>query len=537
MRQSFKVHGPPGTGKTTFLANKASLYLRAGGSKIGPEDLCISSFTRAAAFRSRETIAAQSGCKPEELEWAGTLHSHARRLIGAKRANKAGKKHLVPLFKSLGIQYTPPVEESDSDDLFDDADEVVDDKGKWFLSFWDWFRSMNLPKDDFEVALAVPSFPGGFDPFGGDRSAAEAVALRCWRHYEDLLNNLGLWDFPRLIETAIREHARPKCRILFIDECQDLSPLLWKLALQWRDAATVSWFAGDPYQAIYEFAGATPDAFYDLQAELVALEQSYRLSQQQIDLALSVLRHDPKYRPFPWTGKPAAILEEQESDGSAVQLFRVSSTLRAHAKRLREHGFPYASNRAPSLVGSKAAKAAHAGLSLYDEGEMTLAELARFVKSIPVSGYLRRGVARKQIDAALIAHGSESPVRSDDLERLGLLPNLCELLEQGNPWPAIKKLDKETTGHLRALVDRAGGRDVLVNRPNLFLTTVHGSKGQEWGASTLHLTWGGRPYQAYQGPGRGAECRVGYVGVTRAKVRQGFAYAGGRCFPPLERFR
>ena len=44
-RREYQIFGPPGTGKTTYLANQIKL----AAEKFGPQAVLVASFTRAAA--------------------------------------------------------------------------------------------------------------------------------------------------------------------------------------------------------------------------------------------------------------------------------------------------------------------------------------------------------------------------------------------------------------------------------------------------------------------------------------------------------
>lgn len=540
MGRRYKVQGPPGTGKTTYLSIRAAKMLASG---VRPTDISVCSFTRAAAFRSRSTVAKAAGLQPEDLPWVGTMHSLCYQLLDQKSENKVGTKHLKPLFESLHIPYKPPKRPRDATpDLYVDSEEQPADKGSWFLGFWDWFRSTRwidpyrYAKSDEVIRDAVRSYPGGFRACGNDRGVATIVALRCWQPYERLLNDLGLWDFARLVELAIERQLRPPCKVLMVDECQDLSPMLWQLARQWADKSTGSWFAGDPYQAIYTFAGSHPRFFYELDAELVSLVQCHRFGNDRIRLAKNVLKGDPSFLDFEWVGRDSD--GRGYTDGSASIIGRTRSIIAEHCAELRRRGIPYESNRAPTLIKSKAARAVYGGMALAEDGSVSMADLAAFTALIPVDHHpwLKRGEARKKIGQALVTHGANARVRADELINLGVTDELRALMERGQPWDALVKIDKDDRAYFEAVCLRAG-REALVADAKLFVTTIHGAKGLEWDVTTTELDWARNPHQAYQGSGRGEECRVGYVGVTRARHDQLFNFSGGNCFPPLSGFR
>jgi len=71
----------------------------------------------------------------------------------------------------------------------------------------------------------------------------------------------------------------PGCKVLFVDEAQDMSPLQWSVVRRWGEKA--EWFlvAGDDDQILYEFIGARVDEFLQPlpDEQKVILGQSVRL--------------------------------------------------------------------------------------------------------------------------------------------------------------------------------------------------------------------------------------------------------------------
>lgn len=537
-----KIIGPPGTGKTTYCSGLVSQYIQAG---IAPGDICICSFTRAAAERSRASAAEKTGLDPQEFGNVGTLHSLAYHLLGVNGESKVGQKNLVHFFQDMRLKYDPATADGNgmTFDIFEGRDGTITSEGAWFLGFWDWFRSIRWKpgvgetycKNDDTVRKMVYAFPGGFRIFGDDRHRAANVAVQCWRAYENLLDHMQLWDFARLIEMTIRAELRPHCRVLIVDEAQDLSPMLWYLALQWAQSATIAWFAGDPYQAIYEFAGAAPSWLRDLPVDPVQLSDSFRLSPEQIDTALHVLRHDPDFERFPWNGKPDL---ERVAGRSGAYLARTRRLLSFKTAQFRREGIPYASNRVKQLVQGQAARSAYGGLALHETGEMTLGDLSLLLSEVPSNGiWIKKRGPKSRVNEMKSSHGVNATVSVDELEALGILDPLVELLKTGNPWPAMERVDREARRDLSRMVTRNGGRDVLIDEPWLFATTIHAAKGLEWDVVQSEAVWGGMPYRNYMsGASTGEEARVAYVHVTRALQQQHIVatlHDYGPIFPPL----
>ena len=127
-----------------------------------------------------------------------------------------------------------------------------------------------------------------------------------WPTYEALLERRGAVDFDDQIRRALlvlltdpaaREAARRACRVLLVDEFQDLTPahLLMVRLLSWPDGAVFG--VGDDDQTIYGYNGADPAWLIDF-ADLFPdagshpLEVNYRCPAGVVEAVDRLLRHN-----------------------------------------------------------------------------------------------------------------------------------------------------------------------------------------------------------------------------------------------------
>ena len=108
-----------------------------------------------------------------------------------------------------------------------------------------------------------------------------------------------LWHTVRLLETAgdVREYYQCKFRYILIDEYQDTNALQYRLAALLTNQAKNICVVGDDDQSIYRFRGAdiTNILSFERQfrgARVIRLEQNYRSTQNILDAANAVIRHN-----------------------------------------------------------------------------------------------------------------------------------------------------------------------------------------------------------------------------------------------------
>ena len=108
-----------------------------------------------------------------------------------------------------------------------------------------------------------------------------------------------LWHTVRLLETVgdVREYYQRKFRYILIDEYQDTNALQYRLAALLTNQAKNICVVGDDDQSIYRFRGAdiTNILSFERQfkgARVIRLEQNYRSTQNILDAANAVIRHN-----------------------------------------------------------------------------------------------------------------------------------------------------------------------------------------------------------------------------------------------------
>ena len=251
---TYVTNGPPGTGKTSWLAEQICEIARH--THVGAPPVLVCSLTRTAAAEiaaaaSRKASAAGLYVEPERI---GTLHSHAYRALGCPKVAEGEAEHWNeehPAYRLGGTRLDP-------DDPLAKTD-YASTPGDALFGEYQTLRARQIDP---------PLWPITVRAFGD--------AWDSWKKENDLI------DFTDMIECALRDDVPPTCNpeIIISDEAQDHSALEIALLTAWGKRAGALVLAGDPYQALYTWRGAHPEIF--LSAEIPAdhrkiLHQSWRV--------------------------------------------------------------------------------------------------------------------------------------------------------------------------------------------------------------------------------------------------------------------
>jgi DNA helicase-2/ATP-dependent DNA helicase PcrA len=301
---------------------------------------------------------------------------------------------------------------------------------------------------------------------------------------------------------------------VIVDEAQDLSPLQWKAFWTFARNAQRIYLAGDDDQAIYEWAGASPDVFLGQSCDVVEiLPRSYRCPRRVTDLAHRLVREIAVRQPKDWQPREEdghlAYCETVDQlnvspTGSVLMLYRNHKFAPDVINHLKSSGEPFLTGHLPSIP----AMSAGAILTWEDlrkgratnkdglEAVFSLASMRRISQT--ARDCVRRFEDNDGITArALVASGCWA----DTIFNL--------------PWFQVLDRLKDEEFYLRKVVQKYG-RAGLTSEPRIRLSTIHGVKGAEADHVYL-LTAMSRMVQQSLETEPDSERRVWYVGVTRAK--------------------
>jgi DNA helicase-2/ATP-dependent DNA helicase PcrA len=528
-----RVFGPPGTGKTTYVASA----VQEAAARHGPEGVVVASFTRAAAAElSQRNL-------PLEKGNVGTLHALAYRELGRGEIAEAHvdewnrEQHGYRLISAA----TRNLDESE-------ADDTVKTRGDVLYLRYENLRGQRVPPERWPAA--VHEF---------------ANAWEAWKQRRRYI------DFTDMIAHTLEAGGGPPggAAVGFFDETQDFTPLELALVRQWGARMERVVLAGDDDQCLYDFKGATPDAF--LYPPLPAsqkrvLARSYRVPRvvhaRATDWIGRVQHREPKvYQPRDADGlvrhlrgatsrHPDTLLRELEGHLATEQRIMVLVScgymlapllrlLRRQAipyhnpyRRARRAWNPLTSERGPSIADRLLAYL-HPDRAVWGEDARwwTAQDVALWAALLRPQGNLKPR-ALKELQAVK----SERPLGYSELRDYLEPAALAAAWDLNLDWlaHAAQPAKRKALAFPLAIVRRRGGR-LLRETPRLCVGTIHSVKGGEADTVYLYPDLSRAAMANWLRPGAGRDTirRQFYVGMTRAKEELVLCGASGPYAVPL----
>ncbi len=329
----------------------------------------------------------------------------------------------------------------------------------------------------------------------------------------------------------------------------------------WAESLDKIILAGDSDQTIYEFKGATPDAFLkpEIPKENIrTLKQSYRVPKAVHAYSMSWIkqikdRADVEYRPTDNEGhvvnhvdgnwkEPASIINDilcnKEKNQSSMVLASCSYMLQPTLAYLRESGVPF-ENRFRRRRGDWNPLHAGHGISMRDRVLAFLrmdentwgnnwdwwnaAHLRLWVPLLESGKALKRG--SKSYIKDLIFHGNLNIGDLFSLFESHSIVELTDLFEAKDTKGACRWLrsqlmesKKARSDYILKIVECFGGK-ALRETPKITVGTIHSIKGGEADVIYIFPDLSYKGMESYESgrETRDAVIRMFYVGFTRAK--------------------
>lgn len=551
------VFAGAGTGKTRAITHRI-----AHGVALGVQDphrsLAVTFTTRASGEMTRRLGA---------LGVAGvrvrTFHAAAMRQLKYFWPQViGGEMHEVIAFKSSFIASAASAARIGADQsiIRDLATEI------------EWAKAVQVGPDDYATVANSHTrrTPGGL--------SLEQVA-NVYAGYERAKRNARRIDFEDvLLLTAgileengqLRQQVQSSFAHFTVDEFQDVSAVQQRLLDIWLGDGDDVCVVGDVSQTIYSFAGANPVYLREFPAKYpnsttVQLNRCYRCSPQIVDIAERVIAQASGVVDIR-TGKGSSLarrvpLKSQVGDGP-TPTFRAYSDESAEAQgavtqiaNLIAAGVPAREIailvRINAITEAFESALADAGIPYSVRGARRFFERPEVRKGVA----LLRGAARagasdtvatpddvRSVVRAILESSGWSEVPPSDTgavreawESLAALVGLAD-----------EVLARTPDGGLAAVVDEIARREAAQDAPSVDGVTVasmHAAKGMEWDAVFLvGLVDGVMPMSHAQTPEQiDEECRLLYVGITRARASLSISWAraripGGRATRKPSRF-
>jgi len=523
-----RVIGPPGTGKTTYLARQVERAV----DKFGPDRVLVCSLTKTAAHEiaSRGLSVAR--------QHVGTLHALAYRALGRPKMFNE-----TDFATDSGYRLTPA-------SLSGDELEVM------------------ASGDDDKVRAQIDLLRMR----GVDEALWPENILPMWEAMKSHKQATGTVDFSDMIQRALDElPAHPdNPRAIFYDEAQDGSALELALIRQWGAHCEHVIVVGDDMQVLYAWRGASVRGFLEFGDNQIVLPTTWRLSRSVWQYAMRwrdqvKVKANAPFKPredapegsveriAATVGGPHAILRyvDENPDREVMVLATCGYMLRPLVKLLRQKSIPFHNPHRvrqgawnPLARGKTSVRPADRVIAFCQVSEevmgegmrpWTWKELHAWVDVLNATAIERGGkteISRKakEIGDEIVGYG--------DLERLVGVRGVEEA-EAGNfQWFSENTLKSKTESldfPIRVAENR--GIQALIQPPRVVVGTCHSVKGAESMDVVLFPDLSPPAYRAYFGSdmdARDGVLRTLYVGITRAKERLFLAQGTGSSAKWLE---
>lgn len=255
------IYGGPGTGKTHALLDELAIRLK----DIPAKEIAYVSYTRQGTYQGVDLAKDQFELTEADCCYFKTLHSLAyHSLENVSSSSLINYNDLRPIINKLGLN-----------------------KGQ--------FEAI-----DREIGIAKNKDTKPNIVHNGTTAGQQRLTSEVYEAYKKLINKLDYTDLLLLVK---EQGVKVPVRVAFIDEAQDLTTLQWQVVWQFFMDAEELIVAGDPNQAIFEWAGADVSYFLRMHTdEQRVLEKSYRCSQAVWNLAKSVYACIKEKAPIPDKG-------------------------------------------------------------------------------------------------------------------------------------------------------------------------------------------------------------------------------------------
>lgn len=511
--REYRLLGPPGTGKTSWVVKQ----IERASQKYAPEQIYLCSFTKAAAVEIANRV------QPTGLyvarENIGTIHALCYRALGSPPIAETMMKEWSAKYPEWGM------EKKNGDRLLDEA-AMDEDDGPDLLQEYNLWR-------------------------GKDRHGPMPLNVqRFAQAWEDFKLETGALDFTDLLLQA--PERLQGCKVLIVDEAQDLNPLQWRIVRRWGEQAEVFCVAGDEDQTLYRFMGADPAGLMAPIApeNVLHLHQSYRVSRAVHAVAqrwierLGTRRNPKPYQPTGEEGEVAwsplglaepealaqALLGESEQGRTVMCLASCSYMLRPVTEALRKLGAPFHNpyrrrrgdwnplGKQETIRRVASFGQARRALKEDDRAAVRRTETWAWVQLVKSKGNMVHGLKKDLLD---LGDRITDEMAVIDMVMQGLSGPAADAFMSGDWNWLIANLTEEARrqGEYAARILQRGG-DAARCEPKIIIGTIHSVKGGEADTVFLVPELSRASVQDCQDNGQDAEdaiVRMAYVGMTRAR--------------------
>lgn len=533
-----KIFGGPGTGKTTTMVGNTEIenfkgILHRMFEEKAANEVMLIAYTRAAAEEAKSRLASLTEYNESTLDnRITTIHSLAMsfqslypdKIVEIRQWNGGKPNDYRKFCNMVGLDYTTG---GDNDD---DIMATDDDDGHVFFRINSWLKSNMMSSSEWRECPVASQWPHGneFTDFALD-----------WIQYK---NRNDIYEFDDAIQMCVEQEQTVDASHLFVDEVQDLYPLQQAFLDNHFGEADRIWLAGDDDQTIYEWSGARPEYFINMDGNLAdadddywddkegywdsegvyILDQSWRMPSEVLSLSKRCIsrvsdRQNKKLKPHHDGGsvyayqfpRPNDIIDHINHDDTFM-LFRANYQASEFGKNLIDAGIPFEDRFKTWRESTVQLRDALAAVKNNDP-EVDGSDAARLIRELPKH---QLNNARNR-DSTARSFSARDTIETNELvskTRLSMPNTKTQFRSWLSEYEDRNYWQKEAV-HNNLLTDN----EHLVPG-GLTLETIHWSKGREADTVILSLNTTSTVMNNMVGGGLSdAERRLYFVGMTRTE--------------------
>jgi len=503
--KTFKIFGPPGTGKTTRLIKILEKWLRLG---VKPHEIVYVSFTNKAINEAVSRVLKKfKDYKEEDFDNFRTIHSFCKKHLRSAQVLDP-KTDMLEFHTTFGTVKADLTEEDMNHKVFNN----------WCLRVYDKSRNMLIHPDE------------GF--------RRESMKRARFKQYKDIVRNYEAFkkdhriDFTDMVQKFIKEVPVQSYKVFIVDEAQDLTPLQWQFVAKVADKAHRIYLAGDDDQAIYEWNGADVHTFLNFPGRVFILKKSYRLNKDVHLLSEQILKLIPIRQEKEFTSNDVEghiarwskfnEVPFEQLSGNWLILGRVGDCVNELKEMARQKGLYFQDMRGNKSFNINKWNAINYWRKLIDGETLVREEVGVLYDFIQEIGRGWRKIDSKNWSTI---HPNE-PLNLEKLYQCGLTSTEKEW------W---KVLNRKFTSRDLDYFENVLSKGIELNdKSNIIIDTIHAVKGGEADNVLIYekANWPSN-FSNKNGVEKMAEARVWYTGVTRAKKTLHFLSTNHEFYFPI----
>lgn len=558
MAQYALTVGGPGCGKTYANMEVLDKLLELGFNPVS--QIGYFTITRAGRLEAATRAASAHGVSLDELVGkAGsfaTIHAQCRRLAGIDPEGilDDGADSLREIEKWLGAPIT--LANGDGNDGWVSFDP--DSEAGAALTAWNFAR-LRIVSLSEAIAYFFP---------GGNHRILDGLTVKYLdyvRRYEDGKAREGRTDFVDMLATysgasyPLGDHDTaavsttpvgkiPLIHAAFVDEAQDLTPLAMRAIRRITSAARYIYVTGDPFQGIFQWAGAVPRMFMESfqYAKSKILNKTYRLPDRILAYSEKIIASMDGYFDRGIQPRHAGGTIDVHGvngceyhglipgQGSVMFLGRTNYQVKEIEDQLVVHGVPFKRIRGRGVhslyPGTDFRIALKALNDLRAGTRISGSEWRRVIEQCPI----------KHQETALLDRGGKTFWGREEIQRAYPSLGIADLMRDGIRYTTQDFFDHFARGEFDVLLGIAGDykhhaaaaaslRGVYalyakeglpaILQPRVSTSTIHGAKGMEADRVICRTDIPGRVIHGIRDSAHRLEeeTQVFYVAATRAR--------------------